>query len=160
AEFTAQGRLAVAADGQGFQAQLHWLQQGDTAEVSLQGPLGVGGVHLRLIGERLQLRLSDGRQVAGDAALAELERRVGAALPLAALRYWLLGVPQPGAPAFEELLDRHSGKRPLPAQLAALEQYGWRASYPPHAGLPRQLRLEGGSAIVRVAIDHWRWRAR
>ena len=43
--------------------------------------------------------MAAGQPLDGEAARAELERRLGAQLPLAELRYWMLGVPAPGASA-------------------------------------------------------------
>jgi len=41
--FQLRGRVAVAAGGEGFNANLHWTQDGARSEVTLEGPLGAGG---------------------------------------------------------------------------------------------------------------------
>ena len=148
------GRVAVSAPGQGFNAQFVWRQAADAAQLNLRGPLGAGGLIVTASGARIALQSTDGRQFDGDAARAELERAIGAPLPVAALGRWLLGVPQPGNAATETLAPLVNGQ---PAQLSALEQQGWRVDYQPHSGVPRLITLATGGTRVRLVIDHWQW---
>jgi outer membrane lipoprotein LolB len=90
------GRVAVAANGQGFSASLRYTQTADHTQFSLEGPLGIGGLRVDAQGERLEVATSRGEKLDGPEARAELERRLGFALPLEQLRWWLLGVPAPG----------------------------------------------------------------
>lgn len=148
------GRVAVSAPGQGFNAQFVWRQSGDSAQLNLRGPLGAGGLIVDASGAQLALRSADGRQFDGDAARAELERAIGAPLPVAALGRWLLGAPQPGDPATETLAQPMDSQ---PAQLSALEQQGWRVEYQPHGGVPRLITLTAGATRVRLVVDRWDW---
>lgn len=148
------GRVAVSAPGQGFNAQFVWRQSGESAQLNLRGPLGAGGLIVTASGPRLALQSTDGRQFDGDAARAELERAIGAPLPVAALGRWLLGVPQPQDAATETIAPVISGQ---PAQLSALEQQGWRVEYQPHGGVPRLITLTAGQTRVRLVVDRWEW---
>ncbi len=148
------GRVAVSAPGQGFNAQFVWRQTADSAQLNLRGPLGAGGLIVTASGAQLALRSIDGRQFDGDAARAELERAIGAPLPVTALGRWLLGVPQPGNAATELLALPVTGQ---PAQLGALEQQGWRVDYQPHSGVPRLITLTTGGTRVRLVVDRWEW---
>ena len=145
------GRAAVAQGGQGWQATLTWHQRDSTTEVRLAGPLGVGAMAL--------LRTPEGVSIDGAApsasALTQLQQRLGFALPLDDLRYWLLGVPGPDTP-FE--LQRNAQDR---AQ--TLLQDGWSAEYDrylPVAGdlLPAHVVLSRDDVRVRIVVDHWQWR--
>ena len=49
-DFTLSGRVALSAPGTGFNASLRWRQQGGTSLVSLDGPLGVGGAEVEVVG--------------------------------------------------------------------------------------------------------------
>ncbi|HEX3846381.1 MAG TPA: lipoprotein insertase outer membrane protein LolB, partial [Steroidobacteraceae bacterium] len=49
------GRAAVAVGTQGWQATLNWREQGDTAEVHLSGPLGVGAMVVKRSPQGLSL---------------------------------------------------------------------------------------------------------
>lgn len=148
------GRVAVSAPGQGFNAQFVWRQSGDSAQLNLRGPLGAGGLIVTASGKQLALQSTDGRQFDGDAARAELERAIGAPLPVATLGRWLLGVPQPDNAATETIAPVITGQ---PAQLSALEQQGWRVEYQPHSGVPRLITLTAGGARVRLVVDRWEW---
>src|SRR5215469_10499839 len=101
--FQLRGRVAVAAGGEGFNANLHWTQDGARTELTLEGPLGVGGAQLTAMGDELTVITSRGERVESAAAHAELAARLGFDPPLSALRYWVLGVPDPTQPATESL---------------------------------------------------------
>jgi outer membrane lipoprotein LolB len=152
--FECSGRVAVAAGGQGFNAQFVWRQTGDDAELMLQGPLGVGGLIVRSSAGKLALQSTDGRRLDGEAARAEMEQVIGTPLPVAALGYWMLGVAQPGTVANESLAATVAGQ---PAQLSVFEQAGWRVEYQPHASMPRQLSLTSAGARLRLVIEKWSW---
>ena len=100
--YSLNGRVAVAANGQGFSASLRYQQLPRSSNLALDGPLGIGGLRVVLEGEDLQIATSRGEKLDGDAARAELERRLGFALPLAELRWWLLGIPAPGEAAVNQ----------------------------------------------------------
>src|SRR2546421_392427 len=44
--FDLSGRVAVAAGHEGFNANLHWEQQGTRSQLMLEGPLGTGAVQI------------------------------------------------------------------------------------------------------------------
>lgn len=143
-----EGRAAVAAGTQGWQASLNWRENGALAEVHLSGPLGVGSMVLK--------RGPDGLSLNGappsDAVLTQLQERLGFELPIDHLRYWLLGVPDPSA-AFE--LKRNDQDR-----ASLLTQDDWTVDYDrymPVDGdlLPSHLVLHRANVRVRIVVDHW-----
>jgi outer membrane lipoprotein LolB len=143
--FDLQGRLAVASGEQGFSAALRWSQRSDRAHLEVDGPLGVGGLRVDLERGRLP----------DEAVRAELEQRLGFALPLESLRYWMLGVPDP-ARAAEERRDADS------PTLAALTQDGWTVLYTRYARvadgdyeLPQRIEVTRESVRVRLLIERW-----
>ncbi|HQW08273.1 MAG TPA: lipoprotein insertase outer membrane protein LolB [Steroidobacteraceae bacterium] len=151
--FALNGRVALSAPGAGVNASLRWQQEGDVSRLSLDGPLGVGGAEVELHGDRLDLRTSRGEHLTGDAARAELERRIGFPLPLQALRYWVRGVPQPGVAADEVLDEAHQ-------RLKRLVQDGWEIDYAAWlesaaGSLPRRLAVRRDDTRVRLVVDHW-----
>jgi len=151
--FALAGRVAVASGSEGFNARLRWQQSGATSDVALDGPLGTGGVRITSDGSRLAVETSRGEALDADAARAEIARRIGFEPPLASLRYWVLGVPDPSGPA-TEVLDEE-------ARLASLEQGGWRIDYQrfstePGARVPVKMSASNGAARVRIVVDRWR----
>src|SRR5260370_33217528 len=59
------GRAAVAAGTQGGQASLNWRQSGDSAEVHLSGPFGVGSGGLKRTPAGLSLNGGAAEEAAG-----------------------------------------------------------------------------------------------
>ena len=146
-------QLAVAAGGEGFNADLHWIQDGPRSQVTLAGPLGVGGAEITASGNDLTLVTSRGEHVDSDAAHAALAARLGFDPPLSSLRYWILGVPDPAQPAITELDVSQQ-------RLTGLTQAGWRVDYADYVTtgggtLPARLTLQRDNVRVRVLIDNW-----
>jgi outer membrane lipoprotein LolB len=151
--FGLKGRVAVAAAGTGFNARLRWAQDGERAHLALEGPLGAGAVHVEADGSGLEIATASGAHLTGDAARAELAARLGFDPPLASLRYWVLGVPDPARPADEQL---DSGRQ----RLSSLEQDGWRIDYSDYVAvgsewLPSRLTLERADVRVKLLVDDW-----
>lgn len=152
--FELKGRVAVAAGTQGFNARLRWQQDGARAQVALEGPLGAGAVHIDARGNDLDIVMASGARLTSDAARAELGARLGFDPPLASLRYWILGVPDPAQPA-DETLD------PERQRLTRLEQDGWRIDYGGYVAvgsewLPARLTLVRADVRVKLLVDDWR----
>jgi outer membrane lipoprotein LolB len=142
------GRAAVAVGTQGWQASLNWRQHGAATELHLAGPLGVGALVLKATPEGVSLNGAP----PSDAVRAQLQDRLGFELPLDDLRYWLLGIPDPGT-AFA--MARNAQDR---AQ--QLTQAGWTVDYDrylPVNGdlLPARVVLSREGVRVRIAVDHW-----
>jgi outer membrane lipoprotein LolB len=151
--FELKGRVAVAAGTDGFNANLHWIQDGGLSQLTLEGPLGVGGAQITANGNELTLVTSRGEHISSDAAHAGLVQRLGFDPPLASLRYWVLGVPDPAQPVTEELDVNQQ-------RLAALTQAGWHVGYASYVSsggetLPARLTLERAGVRVRVLVDDW-----
>ena len=151
--FELKGRVAVAARGEGFNANLHWTQEGARSQLTLEGPLGVGGAQVTASGEELSLITARGEHVDNEEAHAALESRLGFDPPLSALRYWVLGVPDPAQPATEALDQAQQ-------RLAALTQEGWRVDYQSYVSagggaLPSRLTLQRDNVRVRLLVDNW-----
>jgi len=151
--FELKGRVAVAAGSQGFNARLRWAQDGGRAQVALEGPLGAGAVHIDTHGSDLDITTASGARLTSAAARAELSARLGFDPPLASLRYWILGVPDPASPA-DETLD------PARQHLTRLELQGWRIDYGSYVAvgsewLPGRLTLERADVRVKLLVDDW-----
>lgn len=148
-QWRATGRMAVAADGSGGSGSFDWQQQGSQTRIQIQGPIGIGSMRLFLDGNTVQLEASDGRRLESQAAWTELEARLGAPVPARNLRYWLLGIPAPGASQWRSLEAPKT-----------LEQDGWVIVYEKSieqsgAQLPTRLTATSGTSRVRLVVDRW-----
>jgi outer membrane lipoprotein LolB len=150
--FELKGRVAVATGSEGFNARLRWTQNGKQTHMSLDGPLGAGGVQVTSDGTAVSVVTSHGDRLENNAARAELSNRLGFDPPLGSLRYWILGVPEPGHPA-QESLDAQQ-------RLATLQQDGWQIAYTDYISvsgewLPAKLTLQREGVRLRVIVDGW-----
>lgn len=152
AGWTATGRLALAAGDEGGSGSFIWSQAGESARLQVRGPLGAGGLVIETDGQSLRLVEGNGRIIDSESARQELTRRLGADLPLASLRYWMLGVPAPGSES--RVLP---GRRP---PLRVIEQSGWRVGideFRSVAGfsLPVRLTATTDRARLKVVVSAW-----
>lgn len=155
ARWTAKGRIGFSAQGEGGSGSFVWRQEAARTALELRGPLGAGGLDLATDGTNLQLRDASGAALDGDAARAELERRLGGSLPLAQLRYWILGVPAPAA----------SGSGGGPVQMATgsvpgFVQDGWVVTLDASKvygewRLPVRLLATTAGVRIKLLIDDW-----
>jgi outer membrane lipoprotein LolB len=109
-------------------------------------------LRVALDGEALEIATSRGEKLDGEMARAELERRLGFALPLAELRWWLLGLPAPG----ESSLDRNA----VSGELRGFTQSGWRVTINTRAAglgfsLPQRLTAEREGARLKLLVERW-----
>jgi outer membrane lipoprotein LolB len=146
------GRVAVAANGQGFSASLRYQQRANHTNLALDGPLGIGGLRVDIEGEDIEIATSRGEKLDGQAARDELERRLGFQLPLDELRWWLLGIPAPGEASVNQ--DGGSG------EIRDFTQRGWRVSINSRAAglgfsLPQRLTAEREGARLKLFVNGW-----
>lgn len=151
-DWTLTGRIAVHNENENWSATLRWTQQAEAYTLNLIGPLGQGAV--QITGDRgsVLMRLADGQSYAADNAETLLREHAGWSVPVAGLRYWVRGLPDPRTTA-QKGLDEAG--RPL-----FFEQSGWRIEYARYAqvngiDLPHKLTLNNPHLQVRLVIDRW-----
>lgn len=162
--WTLQGRLAMRAAEEGWQADVTWVRDRERQQIDLAGPLGRG--HLRLTEDSggAELRDADQKTWRADNAQQLLYRTTGWLVPLDGLNYWILGLPAPGPGAKLELDDQ--------GRLKTLDQSGWDIRFLEYArqgslDLPSKIFIkrqgdgnETASAThvdveVRLIIERW-----
>jgi outer membrane lipoprotein LolB len=149
------GRVAVAAGTDGFSGGLNWEQRGEKAEITLRGPMG--GAAMRILVEGVHFAVTDehGKTLDGDEARQFVEQNLGqgSPLPIAEMRYWLVGTPAPGS-AYRETTG-------VGGSLTGLEQSGWTVRYDRHRAvgslaLPERIEMTTEGLRLRVAVSDWR----
>jgi outer membrane lipoprotein LolB len=150
--WTASGRLALAADGEGGSGSFVWNQRAGVTELDIRGPLGAGALRIIATDEDLSVADGAGRTLDSDAARAHLQSRLGADVPWGRLRYWMLGVPSPDAPS----LVSEAGTSPW----RVIEQSGWRIGYEAFVAtadgsLPQRFTASRETIRVKVIVDTW-----
>ncbi len=144
------GRIAIRTEDEGWNASLDWQQQLQSYEIQLTGPLGQGNLQLSGDNGHVVLRSGDDQWEDVDPE-SLLYRATGWRVPVAALRFWVLGLPAPG-PA-EQQLDVHG-------YLDKLQQSDWHIEFRDYARqgtlvLPGRIFVTDRNAQVRLVIDRW-----
>ena len=146
------GRIALYTQDSAWTATVAWRQHGEDYDLRLSGPLGQGAAELRGGREGVIMRTADGGVYFAPDASSLIDRQFGWRVPVAGLRYWVLGVPDPAAPA-HEALDGYG-------RLSRLQQSGWDIKFLGYtrAGgleLPDKIFLNDRHFHVRLVIDQW-----
>lgn len=149
------GRIGVSAGSEGFNGKLRYTQKDDDFRATVSGPLGFGTI--RIEGDGRQVTVIDKK---GDEWMlpdpeVDLQIMYGWTIPVASLRYWALGIPDPSELAFTDISEA--------GQLTSLQQGNWHvqfAQYRDGGGqlMPRRLLAVSGDNKVRLIIDHWTFR--
>lgn len=152
-DWSLHGRLALKGAGKSASGSVAWWQRSDGFDLRLHGAFGRGAVRLteNTAGARLE-RADEPPVEASSAAILLADALPETPLPLASLRYWVLGRPAPGAVDMQQL-DADN-------RLAVLRQNGWEIRYleyqpvPPWV-LPSKLQARQGDVELRLAIKRW-----
>lgn len=148
--WVAAGRLALANGEVGGSGGFVWEQEGPEMRLQLRGPLGAA-VEIAGDGERFSVTDSGGEVLGPDAETA-LRARLGADLPLSSLRYWMLGLPDPGSEAHVIESDT--------VPLRVIDQRGWTIAYDAFTStdgfsLPARLTATSGDVRLRLSVSDW-----
>ena len=151
-EWQFKGRIAVKAGDEGFDGKFNWSQKDDTFTATVGGPLGIGMVRIEGDDRSIVLTDKDGSETVLVDAELEFYYRYGWTIPIASLRYWALGIPDPRTPAETQIDER--------GRLVQLRQNDWVVEisrYREEAGqeMPRNLTATNANTRVRMVIDKW-----
>lgn len=149
----ASGRAAINNGVESWHVNLLWLQQGDKYQIRLFGPFGAGQVQLSGNNGLVELLTSDNERYYSDNINDLLYERTGVKMPVAELRYWLVGLPSPGG--------RETTRIGKHGRLSQLQQGDWRVRYKRYVPvnglvLPRKIFADKQDLDVRVVIDEWK----
>ncbi|WP_303909383.1 lipoprotein insertase outer membrane protein LolB [Thiohalomonas denitrificans] len=145
------GRLAIQSDGEAWHATLTWRQDNSRYTMRITAPLGQGSLRLEGSPRFVQLETSKGERAVSDDPDQLLYQQLGWRVPVASLRYWVLGLPAPG-----------TAQRQLDSQgrLAQLQQDGWSIRFMDYrqqdgAEMPTRVFASRGDSEVRLVIGDW-----
>lgn len=146
------GRISVRTGEEAAHGRLQWQQEGDRYDVRISGPFGSGTV--RLAGDPAAATLWVDRQppIRSNDPEVLLYRQTGWWIPVGALRYWMLGLPDPQMESDRKLDGR--------GRLELLRQAGWEIrflDYERRGGLelPGRIFVSKGEGEVKVAVQRW-----
>ncbi len=133
-------------------ANLRWRQQQEQFDLLLRGPFGFGGV--RISGTPDQVTIDDGESVeVSNNPQLDIYQRTGLVVPLAALGWWVRGLPAPHEPAQLE--------RDIAGHLSVIRQSAWvihLSDYQPVDGvdMPHSVRMESEPWFLQIDASAWK----
>lgn len=147
-----QGRISLTRGEQGWHAGLDWENHADRYRLRVNGPLGQGALQLDGDSSGVTLVDADGRIYTAADAESLLLQVAGWQLPVAGLRFWVRGLPDPDAHP-EVMLDAQG-------RVQQLKQSGWTIRYQRFLLVdgvewPARLTLEHDDLLLKMVIDQW-----
>lgn len=146
------GRVGVINGKDGGSGSLDWTQTGDELRFDFRGPLGAGAIHIEGDSAALHVQSSRGDDFVTTDPEDDFARHLRMPMPVFSMRYWMLGVPDPGPP-YSKVADATG--EPL-----SLMQRGWQVNYQEYTdvegrALPVRFILSRGAVRIKVAVSQW-----
>lgn len=151
--WTCTGRVGASNGRDSLSASMRWVQNSDSYQIRLSGPLGQGLVDVTGSESGVSLRTGDQGTFFAPSPEVLLDEQFGWRLPISGLRYWILGLPVPDAKVSSRELDVYG-------RITRLEQSGWRIEYLEYlqvdgVDLPSRLELWHPELSARIAVRRW-----
>lgn len=153
--WTLTARVAVRHDEERWHANLRWQQNHDAFDIQLYGPLGRQIAHLQGDARAVVLRLPDGQQLEASEPSVLMSQAVGWSMPVAGMRYWLMGLSAPHTPIQAKALNEAG-------LLQELAQQNWIIQYERYQDasgpiMPQRLQMQWQETQLRLVADSWEW---
>lgn len=145
----ASGRIGISTPERSGSGGFIWQQDQRNSQIQLRGPVGTGSLSVLIEeGSLLRLLASDGTAYDAEIAVQQLQDQLGADLPVAQLRFWLMGIAAPGDHQWHD------------ADKNELEQAGWQISYQQWTQrhdlrLPIKLVLMRDEVRIVLVVQTW-----
>jgi outer membrane lipoprotein LolB len=149
--FSLSGRVAVKLDDRGYTASLRWHHWTTRDSLRLLSPVGSVVGEIEADSDGATLTTGDKKVYRSNDVQALTREVLGWDLPLAGLRYWVTGRPDPASPVQAQSRDDKE-------RLKSLMQDDWRIAYLEYFGdsaLPARLSLAYDRLNLRLIVEHW-----
>lgn len=145
-QWSLEGRLALVDEKDSFSASLNWQHGPQRDDIELAGPLAQGKLVISVEGDIVSVDDGDNRKQFHGQVDEVLAEQLGVLMPVDALKYWVLGVPDPQE-SYVELAD-------------GFLQAGWRVGFKEmqsvsNVYLPKKISAEKDKTRVKLVVDQW-----
>lgn len=147
-----EGRIGVQTPNDAWQANLFWEHDGRQDRLRISGPFSQGVVSIILQEDLIYINEGNGVVESSRDPDTMLKSRLGFAVPLASLRYWVMGVPSPAA--------GHVAERDAGGGIRGFRQSGWLLSFDRFVNvrdlvLPQKMMIQGKGVKLKLIADEW-----
>lgn len=145
------GRVAVRHQQQGWQSGLSWCRDDERSSLRFVGLLGQEVLAIEQQPGWIRIQEGDDLLISYQPERM-LNERLGFSVPLTALRYWLVGVPEMRAAGVAlSKLDKNT---------SGFVQHGWEIKYLRFAEveglrMPTKIKLARAGLNLKIIIDQW-----
>lgn len=145
------GRIGVQASERAWQANLYWEHDPAQDRLRISGPLSQGLVSIVVQKDLIFVNEGNGVTSLSRDPDSMLRQRLGFSVPLSSLRYWIMGIPDPGSPSNRAHTDDRGDDFEQADWLVSTDEMvkvaGWM--------LPRKLRVQGAGVKLKILADSW-----
>lgn len=140
------GRLAYQDSKDSFSVSVNWRHVRDKDQITLSGPLSQGKVMITVGGNEVVVEDGNERHVYQGSVDEVVAEQLGFTMPVAALKYWVVGVYDPSK-TYVEMAD-------------GIVQQGWTVKYREMQSvasqlMPKRMTVEQGQIKMKFLVDTW-----
>lgn len=147
-----EGRIAVKTANDGWTANLIWEHDPLQDRLRISGPFSQGLLSIVVQDDLIHVNEGNGVEQTSRDPDALLRERLGFAVPLRSLRYWVTGVPAPEAEHVQVPNEAGGARR--------FSQQGWSLAYEKFSQvgayqLPQKASINGHDVRLKLIADDW-----
>ena len=147
------GRLGIKTRDDGWSASLYWAQQEQLYKMRIVAPFGQGTYEITGGHGKVSLLTEKNEVLEATDPDTLMYENLGWSVPVLGLQHWVLGVPDPGSPIDERMIDGTG-------RLIMLQQAGWKIDFSRYVSvgqyeLPGRISMENDRIRVRLVIQDW-----
>ncbi len=143
--WTMSGRLLIK-DQEVMAANINWQHKSAVDKLKLAGTLGLGAIYIELNEQGILIDKGYGDKQTSMDVDTFIAQQIGFAVPVTALRWWVLGMPMVGVPVvwFED----------------GFEQLGWQVIYSSFMStrvgkMPHKVKVVKDKINLKLVVDKW-----
>ena len=140
------GRIALADKNESFSAAIMWSHKDEKDELEVSGPFGQGRTVIVIDKHSVVIDYGDERLQYFGSVDALVSRQLGVAMPVSALKYWVLGLVEPETAYVMQ--GRGFIQSKWLVSYLGMQQVGVES-------LPRKFRAERERTKLKLIIDQW-----
>ena len=146
ANWSFDGRMALTGKNDSWSANIAWKHSPGSDQIKLSGPLGQGATLIELSGNHVVVNRGSGDVQQSDNPEVFVSQQLGLFVPIQALRYWVVGLPQPDV----KNIPIENGFSQVQWLVQYLQMQAVKADV-----MPRKMSVGNNQVKLKLFIDEW-----